>query len=205
MPLTLARKAYEVGTYTARRNLGPLDPTNEQSSYENIFDVEMKDGSGNPFPMEVKSVTKKAQVPKQLHFEIQLSGSIENGSITFTNRNNALLRGNTSPDNVFFDDSSFGGITAEASGTGATLEEINKFSAPTMKSATMLTMLVSLSSSIALIKIFQMMDYMLFFNVSLPPIFAKYLEIFSTNFFNDFPNLMIMFVDENCAGIKPKF
>lgn len=49
------------------------------------------------------------------------------------------------------------------------------------------------------------MDYMLFFNVALPPIFAKFLEIFSTNFFNDFPNLLIMFVDDDCPEIKPKF
>jgi len=49
------------------------------------------------------------------------------------------------------------------------------------------------------------MDYMLFFNVSLPPIFGKYLELFSTNFFNDFPNVLVVFVDDKCPVIDEKF
>lgn len=205
MSIKLAKAAYTIGEYSGRRVLGPTDPTDEAVKYENIFDVELKDAQGATIPIEVSSVTKKAIAPKQLQFEITISKDVEGGSLHFTNKNNGLLRGQSGPDNVFFKDETIPGIDATIGGASKTLEEINKFSGPTMKSATMLTMLVSLSSSIALVKIFQMMDYMLFFNVALPPIFAKFLEIFSTNFFNDFPNLLIMFVDDDCPEIKPKF
>lgn len=208
MILTLNQKAYAVGDYfdtSERRILTSLNPTGETSTYGNIFDVELKNNKGDTIEMEVVSVTKKAQNPRQLHFEIKLNDSVEDGTLYFTNKQNALLRGNEGPDNVYFGDQTMGGITAEAGSGAAALEAIGNFSAPAIKSATLLTMLVSMGSSIALIKIFQMMDYMLFFNVNLPPIFGKYLEIFSTNFFNDFPNLLIMFVDDKCPKIKEKF
>lgn len=206
MAIKLNPKAYQVGDYNSNlRILNVLEPTNETSIYENIFNVKLVNSQNKEVAIQLQSVTRKAQAPTQLLFKIKIQEDVENGKFIFMNRNNGLLRGNNSPDNIFFDDAFIPEITATKDSVGQTLENINSFAGPTMRSVTTLTMLTSFSSSVALIKIFQMMDYMLFFNVGFPPIFGKYLEIFSTDFFNNFPNVLIMFVDEKCPVIKEKF
>ena len=51
-----------------------------------------------------------------------------------------------------------------------------------LKSVSFLTMIFSIGASIALIKIFQMMDFMLYFEVVHPTNFIRFLEIMSSNF-----------------------
>ena len=50
-----------------------------------------------------------------------------------------------------------------------------------------------------------MMDYMLLFNVTLPPVLINFLELCSVKVFEDIPNIMKMLVDDDCPKIKPKF
>lgn len=49
------------------------------------------------------------------------------------------------------------------------------------------------------------MDYMVLFTVVHPNNFQKFVEVFSSNFFNDFPNLFTFLMDDNCGEMKPKF
>lgn len=74
-----------------------------------------------------------------------------------------------------------------------------------LKSMSFLTMIISLGASIALIKIFQMMDFMLYFEVTHPFNFIRFLEIMSSNFLNDFPNIFKFLVDDDCPEIRTKF
>jgi uncharacterized protein (DUF2141 family) len=59
-------------------------------------------------------------------------------------------------------------ISLNFEGLGESVNSFANISEPAFKSATFLTMIVSLSASIALIKIFQMMDYMILFSVAHP-------------------------------------
>lgn len=104
----------------------------------------------------------------------------------------------------FEKDIEVGEITLEQ-GMSQNLDQIGSIGTPALKSATFLTMIVSLSASIALIKIFQMMDYMVLFSVVHPDNFQKFVDVFSSNFINDIPNLFKFFVDDDCGEMKPKF
>lgn len=95
-------------------------------------------------------------------------------------------------------------ITIDVSGVKQ-MESIGQVATPALKSASLITMLFSITSAIALIKIFQMMDYMVFFSVNLPINFQKFIEIMSSNFFSDLPNIMQFLVNEECGTLKPKF
>lgn len=85
------------------------------------------------------------------------------------------------------------------------LDNIGTVGAPVLKSMTGVTMVVSIGSAIALIKIFQMMDYMILFSVVHPVNFSRFVDIFSTNILNDLPNIFTFFVDNECERIRPKF
>ena len=74
-----------------------------------------------------------------------------------------------------------------------------------IKSATFLSMLLSFSSAVALVKIFQMFDFFIYFSVDLPNNYKRMLEIFSSNLLNDFPNIFRFLVDDDCGEIRPKF
>lgn len=74
-----------------------------------------------------------------------------------------------------------------------------------LKSMSFLTMIISLGASIALIKIFQMMDFMLYFEVKHPSNFIRFLELMSSNFLGDFPNIFRFLVDDDCPLIRTKF
>lgn len=74
-----------------------------------------------------------------------------------------------------------------------------------LKSMSFLTMIISLGASIALIKIFQMMDFMLYFEVTHPNNFISFLSMMSSNFLNDFPNIFKFLVDDDCPEIRTKF
>lgn len=65
-----------------------------------------------------------------------------------------------------------------------------------VKSATFLSMLLSFSSAIALVKIFQMFDFFVYFSVDLPNNYRQMLDIFSSNLLNDFPNIFKFMVDD---------
>lgn len=65
-----------------------------------------------------------------------------------------------------------------------------------VKSATFLSMLLSFSSAIALVKIFQMFDFFVYFSVDLPNNYRQMLDIFSSNILNDFPNIFKFMVDD---------
>jgi len=151
MGFNLAQFAYNIGS---NRILNPLTPTSEENIYKNVFDIELNDSSGNPVNFEVEIISRKPQNPRQLQLQIKILEDVEEGTLTLINRNNGLLRGNSGPDNVFFGDVTITPVTAQNNAGGAALESINSFSAPAMKSATMLTMIISISSSIALVKIF---------------------------------------------------
>ena len=49
------------------------------------------------------------------------------------------------------------------------------------------------------------MDYMVLFSVMHPSNFQKFVEVFSSNFFNDLPNLFIFLVDDECGEMRTKF
>lgn len=87
----------------------------------------------------------------------------------------------------------------------AGLNMISGASAAALKSVSLATMVFSMSSSIALIKIFQMMDFMLFFSVLHPKNFQLFLELFNSNFLNDFPNIFAFCYDDNCGEMREKF
>lgn len=50
-----------------------------------------------------------------------------------------------------------------------------------------------------------MLDFMLFFSVIHPKNFEKFLNIFASNFLNDFPNIFAFWFDDNCGVMRPKF
>lgn len=50
-----------------------------------------------------------------------------------------------------------------------------------------------------------MLDFMLFFNVIHPYNFEKFLNIFASNFLNDFPNIFAFWFDDNCGVMRKKF
>lgn len=66
-------------------------------------------------------------------------------------------------------------------------------------------MLLSFSSAVALVKIFQMFDFFVYFTVDLPQNYRRMLDIFSSNLLNDFPNIFKFLVDDECGEIRPKF
>jgi len=65
-----------------------------------------------------------------------------------------------------------------------------------VKSATFLSMLLSFSSAVALVKIFQMFDFFVYFSIDLPNNYRQMLDIFSSNLLNDFPNIFKFMVDD---------
>jgi len=70
-----------------------------------------------------------------------------------------------------------------------TMDSIGNVSGPVMKSATTFTLLLSFTSAVALLKIFQMMDYMVLFTVIHPDNFRKFVEILTSNIFDYIPNV----------------
>ena len=50
-----------------------------------------------------------------------------------------------------------------------------------------------------------MMDFMLFFTVVHPYNFEKFINIFSSNFLNDFPNILVAWFDDDCGIMREKF
>lgn len=86
-----------------------------------------------------------------------------------------------------------------------TMDNIGNVSGPVMQSATTFTMLLSFTSAVALLKIFQMMDYMVLFSVVQPDNFRKFVEILTSNIFDYIPNVFKGLADDDCGEIKPKF
>jgi hypothetical protein len=85
------------------------------------------------------------------------------------------------------------------------MDSIGAVSGPVMKSATSFTMLLSFTSAVALLKIFQMMDYMVLFSVMHPENFQRFVEILTSNIFDYIPNVFKVLTDDNCDEMKPKF
>jgi hypothetical protein len=65
--------------------------------------------------------------------------------------------------------------------------------------------LVSASSAVALIKIFQMIDYMVFYNVPHPRNLISYMEVLSSPLLDYIPNPFESISDDKCKGLGAKF
>lgn len=105
------------------------------------------------------------------------------------------LYGNISKTNIYY--------VQESNLAGA--ENVKGASKGIARVASIFSMVMSLSSSIALIKIFQMIDYTIFFNVQHPRNLIAFIDTFSTNILNDIPNLFIGFTNDDCGPIRKTF
>lgn len=72
--------------------------------------------------------------------------------------------------------------------------------------ASFLSLLVSVAYAVALIKIYQMMDFMLLYNVEYPANFKQFLEIFAQgNILEKAPDIFTAFHDGHCPKMGDKF
>lgn len=74
-----------------------------------------------------------------------------------------------------------------------------------MKAGTASVMILSLASAVALVKIFQMMDYMLFFSVTLPKNFERFVDMIKSDLFSFVPNPFKSLTDDDCGEVREKF
>lgn len=88
---------------------------------------------------------------------------------------------------------------------GRKIDMANKVASSAMKTVTLSTMLISLPVAIMLIKIFQLVDFLVYFSVIIPDNFKVFLDIMSNEFFKSIPNPFKAFVDDDCGEIRPKF
>ena len=73
------------------------------------------------------------------------------------------------------------------------------------KAVVVAALLLSISSALALIKIQQMLDFLLFLNVSHPSNVKSFLQIFSQSVFQDLPNGLSFLTDDSCNITQERF
>lgn len=182
------------------------------SSLKKAFSYSLVNKYGNPVrEFYVKSIRINSS-GNGFIISVKISQNVKNGKLIMTKfpyNPDKLLQGViVSRENSalsFNKDIEIPQINVDTTGIAGNMDSIGSIGGPALKSATFLTMIVSISASIALIKIFQMMDYMVLFSVAHPNNFQKFVDVFSSNFFSDFPNLFTFLVDDDCGKMKEKF
>jgi hypothetical protein len=178
---------------------------------KDVFSFGLYSSDGTNILFNEKSVKLKNN-GKNIEVKVIILQTIENGKFIFKKKpwnrskpDEGVLYDATNSDVTFNEDVTINDISLNLDNFLAKLDNIGDVGRPVMKTATAFTMMLSVGASIALIKIFQMMDYMILFSVVHPFNFSQFVQIFSSNFFNDFPNIFNNFVDDNCGEIRPKF
>ena len=177
------------------------------------FKLSLKDKNGNIIPVGLKS-SKIKNNSQEFTFDIIIGSKVDGGVLVLENINKdiskadfnptKIIKGQDGTENYFLDHIQFNDINYDPK-SDATLNAIGNSTQTGMKVMSFIMVLMSITSAVALFKLFQMMDFMILFSVTHPRNFKKFLEIFSSNLLNDLPNVLIMFVDDECGEIREKF
>jgi hypothetical protein len=177
-----------------------------------LFDFELYNGDGSKVEFLTKSPLKSVEGLTGISMKLSFKQDVKDGKFLMKPKQS---QSNNGAVNVLFDTSN-PNLTYEevievpipetkSVSMQKTMDSIGNVSGPVMKSATTFTMLLSFTSAVALLKIFQMMDYMVLFTVIQPDNFRKFVEILTSNIFDYIPNVFKGLTDDDCGEIKPKF
>lgn len=133
--------------------------------------------------------------------DYQATGNFSNQVIFDASR---AIRSIVTDGNFFLKNITVPGVNFDFSAQNR-LDIANKVTGSAMKTVTLSTMLISLPVAIMLIKIFQLVDFLVYFSVLIPENFKQFLEIMSNEFFKTIPNPFVALVDDDCGEIRPKF
>lgn len=141
----------------------------------------------------------------KFEYEMEFFERVTNATITFINENFTLTQSQSGEENYFFDNITVNNINNNYQALQLDAKAVKSTSTMVVKIVTILMMVVGFSSAVALIKLFQMIDYYTFINVKHPKNFLMVVSILSNNVLNDVPNFFHVLVDDNCRPIEQVF
>lgn len=177
-----------------------------------VYAYELFNGDGSPSGFSEKRALKFTDGSTAATIRINFQQDIKNGKFVLkpkppaANSQNVNIVFDSNEPNLTFEETIEVSIPETQSvSMSKAMDSIGAVSGPVMKSATSFTMFLSFTSAVALLKIFQMMDYMVLFSVIHPENFQKFVEILTSNIFDYIPNVFKVLTDDDCDPMKPKF
>lgn len=135
-------------------------------------------------------------------YKIKFTRKISDGTLKFKNIDFSQIQGIEGEENYFFDDIRVNNINNKEEARAATQKSIKKSGGFIIKFVTIGSMLISFPQAVALVKLFQMIDYFTFLNIRHSAIFLLIVRTLSNNIFNEIPNLFTVLTDDNCQPLE---
>lgn len=143
---------------------------------------------------------------KTISISVNLVDNVENGflEVKFLNTNDVFEEGK--PDNKVSQEAYVINDVSYYRGTNeAALVASAEAASTSIKVITIIYYLVSTSSALVLLKLFQMIDYLVFFNVETPRNLNIFIEFMGKSPIEDVPNFFKFLADNRCDEVKGKF
>lgn len=129
---------------------------------------------------------------------------IRNGTMRFVNKNPLLISSSTEISSYFYGNITISGINNEAMSLKAAAESIKGSAGFVIKLISIVATVTALSSAVVLIKLFQMIDYLMLLSVIQPNNVLLMVGALSQNLLSDIPNLFTQLSDE-CDNLPELF
>lgn len=143
---------------------------------------------------------------KTLALEVKIKGNVENGVMVINFMNVISFYEENKPTNTLnIAEIEIKNINYFSLGDEKAVATAAKVGNSGLKITSILYYLVSTTTSLFLLKLFQMIDYLVFFNVDHPRNLKVFLSVMGSGPIEDIPNFFSFLADGKCLKVKEKF
>lgn len=138
-------------------------------------------------------------------YKLNFNERVTNGTLTFINRDFFKIQSLLGEENYFFDNITIKGVNNDKESLKNAAEDMKTANKILVSILAGVSLIFSFTSAVALIKLFQIIEYYQYLNVIKPKVFIFVMEILSNNLLKNIPNYFLFLTDDNCRPLNQVF